>query len=155
MKELFFKYLNECCLVSCKLYPQSIFHIYDIQVLRQKKLCRILNKNFGNNIIFKYKDIKDKIIFEQDYNNHTFYISYTNFWSKLNVKTHEDRCNMIKEWIKNITMFDKLLYVHYAKDFSGGVINDDVEFKCLNPITYLTPTLFGLKNKPDMKFRIL
>lgn len=64
MKELFYKYINECTmLMNEKTWAKwSVIYVYNVQCLRQKKLSRILDKNITCEDNFR----EGEIIIEQD-----------------------------------------------------------------------------------------
>ena len=92
------KKLNECSLFVHKNYPDSIFHVWDKQLIREKKLLRLAGKNEK----IQFKPGKNSItLFEQDYQNKNFWYSFTHIYSILSKKydLKSDDCNKL---IKNI-----------------------------------------------------
>jgi len=96
--------LNECCLFTHEDYAegipsgyaQSIFHIWDKQALRTKKLLR-LN---GLNDYIEFKPGQNSIyLFKQDYNNGYFWYDYANIYLILKNKygiTYQDINKIIR-----------------------------------------------------------
>ena len=126
MKELFMKYWNECYLAVCKELPESIFHIHDNQVLRQKKLYRILEKKEFK-IEIQFKDIKNNIIFEEDYKRNRFWVNYEKIWLVFQEKyglNYKEIMSLISDWLKNDTKLSSLTPITGLATFEIELKND-------------------------------
>ena len=136
MKELFLKYWNECYVATWDEYPESIFHIHDLQVLRQKKLHRILGKGEFKIPDRYYKDIKNNIIFEQDYKNEWFCVDYNKIWSVYGSKyglNYNEIKNMIHGWLKEDTKLSALTPV-IGLLLQIDMLKEDTKLSALTPI---------------------
>ena len=147
MKELFLKYWNECYLATCIEYPESIFHIHDIQVLRQKKLYRILGKGDFEISDKYYRDVKYNIIFEQDYKSKEFWISYNKIWSVFQSKyglNYNQIRDIISGWLKEDS---KLSALTPNWDVYGAEteLKEDSKLSALTPLSASDCIPFGLK----------
>ena len=113
MKELFLKYWNGCYMAICNEFNKnSIFFIYDNQIIRQKKLYRILGKGDFKIANRYYKDIKDDIMFELDADNNMFYVRYNLIWAKFEIDYHlktEQISEIILDWLKEVNINVKLI----------------------------------------------
>ena len=136
MKELFMKYWNECYLATCDEYPKSIFHIHDQQVLRQKKLHRILNKGKIKIPDRYYRDVKDKIVFEQDYKNNNFWVNYWTLWrifeTKFNLNDEQIVSN-ISGYLRCINFKFEILSVKRIRGILLFDKNSEPKYTSLNP----------------------
>ena len=109
MKELFFKMLNECFPVSRFGCPDNIFYVHDNQLLRRKKLNRILNRKeeiyinpYINNVLFE-------ICLPKKY----IWIDYT-IWHKIEIDlnmSYVEVKKLISSWLSDSENMKLLLNI--------------------------------------------
>jgi hypothetical protein len=110
-------------------YHDSIFWGIDKQVIRQKKLNRVLGKNEQ---IFVGKPSKDiEWVFNQDLKNKYFLVDYNNLWSFFEKKygyNYQEIKDLFDGWLKDT---DKLKqYTSVVLDFiSYARLKDTDKFK--------------------------
>ena len=90
--------MNECVLMKHKNYPESIIYIWDKQLLREKKLRRVLKKNE----LIDFKPNKYSIeLFEADFKNKYFWCESNKIWSFLEAN-YNDNYNEIQSLVKSV-----------------------------------------------------
>ena len=155
MKDDILTKLNNCYLLICKELPHSIFHVEDIQLSRLQKLHRILNKK-DIKIKTKYKNIKDKIIFEQDWNNLFFNIS-NDFWLILYRKfdsTLLDVYRNVRDVIANDIRLKDLKYKNDCITIPSE-ISDETIFETYTPEKFIEYNTEKFKEFVDNKLLII
>ena len=137
MKEIFMRYVNECYLVVSKEYPNSVFYIYDNQILRLKKIHRILGKEDFVLTNVRFRHIKDKIFFERNNKNGVLYVKQNEIWKAFENITQLNFviiCDKIRKWlekdqkIKNMLLCNQLRYV-----LDWTYVEDNSKFDVLKP----------------------
>lgn len=115
MKELFFTYFNSCYMAINNKSPNFVFLIYDKQIDRQRKLCRILN---ATEINLNPNPINGEIYFKIDLSNKLFLISYRLWYIfENNYGSYSDIENEIVKWLNG-----EKFYINYFYD-SDKIIN--------------------------------
>lgn len=131
MKEEIIKYIEKLFLgsimVTSDKYPECIFHVYNKHLLRERKLNRIVG-NDNKKLIFNYNEVKDKIIFEQDYRNNHFCLDYDNVTSVLVEKygcDYQEIREIINDWLKSDDKFSTLTTNRNMGVYCGQLKSDD------------------------------
>jgi len=119
MKKEIYKYfkdlLDSCYLIKNKEYEDIIFWFYDVRVIRQKKLNKVL---FEKN---NFKNLEGELIFEQDIKNMKFYVK-NKIWSdavvlclniNLDFEYEKEIKSIIKKYLKDNYEVESLYYEDY------------------------------------------
>jgi len=144
-EKFFLEKLNGCYKVINKKYPNSIFWFYDKQIIRQKKLCKIL----GEEKKYKYK-LDGELIFEQDLKTKRFWINSEDVWFILG-----NKFSMNYLQIQDLTMRVLKKYFkskEYSTELSDSYYEMEEELKTSKYTTKILPTINGNMLDEHLKY---
>jgi hypothetical protein len=131
-------------------YTDRIFWGIDNQIIRQKKLNRIL----GKNEIYIGKPCKDiKWHFLQDTKNKIFYVDYDNFWSFFSKKygyNYQEIKDLFNGWLKDTDKFEQYTTT-WCLDAPIDLLKDTDKFEQYTTSTSRGSQIISLKDTDKFK----
>jgi hypothetical protein len=141
-KKWFRDLFQGCYLKKIDKYPNSIFWIYDKELIRQRKLSKITGiEKFSLDMSI------GEIIFEQDIKNGWFRIKYANYWQFLqsNFKLNDDEIRELTINVANDILNSKEYTTNIRFVIANLKVNDILNSKEYTTLTTLTEN-FHLAN---------